>query len=150
VKSEKELSSAIATALYYDNEVLIEEYIQGQEITCSLLDGKLLPILSIKPKSEFFNYSSKYEDGGAEEVVINLSETLYKQVASAAESCWKVFKLKTYARIDMIIRQDEVFLLEINTLPGMTANSLLPKSAQAYGLSFPQLLDEIIELSISK
>ncbi|WP_139905299.1 ATP-grasp domain-containing protein [Clostridium thermarum] len=134
----------------YDNEVIIEKYIEGTEITCSMLDDKLLPVLVIKPKDEFFNYSSKYDNGGAEEVVIELPKHLYEQVSKAAEICWKVFKLKTYARIDMIIRKDEIYLLEINTLPGMTANSLLPKSAAAYGLSFPELLDKIIELSVSK
>lgn len=149
VNTEKDLRCAVINALLYDSEVLIEEYIQGEEITCSLLDGELLPILSIKSKADFFDYSSKYEDGGADEVVINLPDNLFNQVSKAAETCWKVFKLKTYARIDMIIRQNEIFLLEINTLPGMTANSLLPKSAKAYGLNFPKLLDRIIELSIS-
>lgn len=150
VKNREDLSGAVANALLYDREVLIEEYIKGSEITCSLIDGALLPILSIKPKADFFNYSSKYENGGAEEVVINLPENLQEKVTKAAETCWRAFKLKTYARIDMIIRQDEIFLLEINTLPGMTANSLLPKSAKAYGLDFPQLLDKIIELSLCK
>jgi D-alanine-D-alanine ligase len=150
VKNEKELRCAVSEALIYDNEVIVEEYLEGSEITCSLLDGELLPILAIKPKDAFFNYSSKYENGGAEEVVINLPDHLYQQISKAAEICWKVFKLKTYARIDMIIRKDEIYLLEINTLPGMTANSLLPKSAKAHGLSFPELLNKIIELSTNK
>jgi D-alanine--D-alanine ligase (EC 6.3.2.4) len=150
VHSEEELKIAILEALKYDSEVMIEEYVDGMEITCSMLDGKLLPILSIKPKDDFFNYSSKYENGGAEEVIINLPEKLRSKVEEICLKCWSVFKLKTYARIDMIIKKDEIYVLEINTLPGMTANSLLPKSAKAYGLSFPELLDKIIELSLSQ
>ena len=148
VKSEEELRKAVLESLIYDNEVLIEEYIKGEEVTCSLLNGNILPVLSIIPKDEFFNFSSKYDNGGAEEIVVSLPEDVYKEVTRISEICWNTFKLKTYARIDMIIKQGKIYVLEINTLPGLTPNSLFPKSAQAYGLSFTKLLDEIIKYSL--
>jgi D-alanine-D-alanine ligase len=147
VRDEKALKSAVEEALKYDKEVIIEEYIDGNEITCCLLNGELLPVLSIKPKGEFFNYSSKYEDGGAEEIIVTLPEEINNQVAHISTACWKLFKLKAYGRIDMIIKEDKVYVLEINTLPGMTANSLFPRSAKGYDLTFSELLDKIIEYS---
>lgn len=149
VNHKEELKEAVKEALKYDEEVMIEEYIKGEEITCCMLNGKVLPILSIKTKEEFFNYSSKYDDNGAEENVIELPETLKSKVEEICIKCWESFKLRVYGRIDMIIKDGEVYVLEINTLPGMTKNSLFPKSAKAYGLSFSQLLDKIIESSLN-
>ncbi|WP_315116984.1 D-alanine--D-alanine ligase [uncultured Clostridium sp.] len=150
VYNREELMDAVKEALKYDEEVMVEEYINGEEITCCMLDGELLPILSIKHEKEFFDYSSKYDDGGAEEKPIELSKELYSKVEKACKICWNSFKLSVYARIDMIIREDDVYVLEINTLPGMTKNSLFPKSAKAFGLSFSELLDRIIESSLKK
>jgi D-alanine-D-alanine ligase len=148
VKSEEELRSAVSEALKYDKEVLIEEYLQGEEITCCILNGKLLPILGILPKGEFFNFSSKYDAGGAEEIIVSFPKDITEKIMEITEGCWKVFKLKSYARIDMIIKRGKIYVLEINTLPGMTANSLFPKSAQGCGISFSELLDKIIQYSL--
>lgn len=144
------LNASIEEALKYDEEVMIEEFVKGEEITCCMLDGELLPILSIKTDKEIFDYSSKYDEGGAEETPVNLPEKLYKKVEEACKKSWNSFKLSVYARIDIIIREEEVYVLEINTLPGMTKNSLFPKSAEAHGLSFSKLLDKIIESSLKK
>ncbi|KAJ52933.1 D-alanine-D-alanine ligase [Clostridium tetanomorphum] len=149
VYSKEDLKKAVKEALEYDEEVMIEEYIKGEEITCCMLDREVLPVLSIKTKEEFFNYSSKYDENGAEEKVIKLPDTLQKKVEEICIKCWDNFKLKVYGRIDMIIKNGEVYVLEINTLPGMTKNSLFPKSAAAYGLSFSELLDRIIESSLN-
>ena len=146
--SKEELKDGVKEALKYDDEIIIEEYIKGEEITCCILNGELLPIISINPKSEFFNYSSKYDKGGAEEKIIELPRMLREKVEEICLKCWDTFKLKVYARIDMIIKDDDIYVLEINTLPGMTENSLFPKSAAAYGLSFSQLLDKIVQYSI--
>ncbi|WP_027624303.1 D-alanine--D-alanine ligase [Clostridium lundense] len=149
VNHKEELDKAVKEALKYDEEVMIEEYIKGEEITCCMLNGEVLPILSIKTKEEFFNYSSKYDDNGAEENAIELPEPLQKNVEEICKRCWESFKLRVYGRIDMIIKDGEVYVLEINTLPGMTKNSLFPKSAKAFGLSFSELLDKIIESSLN-
>ena len=146
--SKEQLKEGVKEALKYDNEIMIEEYIKGEEITCCILNGELLPVISIVPKSEFFNYSSKYDKGGAEEKIIQLPKAIGEKVEEISLKCWNTFKLKVYARVDMIIKNGEAYVLEINTLPGMTESSLFPKSAEAYGLSFSQLLDRIIKYSL--
>jgi D-alanine-D-alanine ligase len=148
VKSEDELRNAVEEALKYDSEILIEEYLQGEEITCCILNGKLLPIIGILPKDEFFNFSSKYNAGGAEEIIVSYPKDITDRIMEIVETCWTVFKLKSYARIDIIIKRGKIYVLEINTLPGMTSNSLFPKSAKGCGISFTELLDKIIEYSI--
>lgn len=150
VKKYEELMDAINEAFKFDEEILIEEYIEGEEVTCCMLDGKPLPILSIETNEEFFNYKAKYFEGASEEKVADLSLKSKNQVEEISKKCWKSFKLKVYGRIDMIIRGNDIYVIEINTLPGMTKYSLLPKSAKAYGLSFTELLDKIIELSLKE
>lgn len=144
------LKPAISEALKYDKEVMIEEYIKGDEITCCILNRRMLPVLVIKPKSSFFDFASKYSDGGAEEIVVELNEELHKEVETMALACWDSIKCSVYCRVDMLIRDGEPFVLEINTLPGMTKNSLFPKSAAAAGITFPMLLDNIIESSMKE
>ncbi|MEG0775804.1 D-alanine--D-alanine ligase [Clostridium sp.] len=145
-----ELENIIHKALSYDSDIMIEEYIDGEEITCCVLNGEVLPIISIKANSIFFDYNSKYSKDGAIEKVAILEEEVRKKIEAIAIKCWKVFKLKSYGRIDMIIKNDEIYVLEINTLPGMTKTSLFPKSAAAMGIDFMSLLDKIIEYSIIK
>ena len=148
VRNENDIRNAVIEALKYDDEVMIEKYIKGEEITCCILDGKILPVISIKPKSHFFDYTSKYADGGADEIIIELDSPIKEKVEEAVLKCWKHLKCSVYARVDIIIGEDDIYVLEINTLPGLTRNSLFPKSAKAYGLSFGELLDKIVELSV--
>ncbi len=150
VYDERGIEKAVIEASKIDCEVMIEKYIEGDEITCCMLDGTLLPVISIKPKSHFFDYSSKYDDGGADEIITELSSPLKEVVEFVAIKCWNHLKCSVYSRIDMIISDGIPYVLEINTLPGMTKNSLYPKSAASYGFSFPELLDKIIELSLEK
>lgn len=150
VYNEKEIESAVLEAFKCDDEIMIEKYIKGEEITCCMMDGKLLPIIAIKPRSHFFDYNSKYLDGGADEVIIEIGSPIKEAVENAAIKCWESLKCSVYARIDMIISEGIPYVLEINTLPGMTKNSLFPKSAASYGLSFSELLDTIINLSMKK
>lgn len=148
IKNKEDLKGAVKEALKHDKEVMIEEYIKGEEITCCMLDGELLPILSIKPKKDvFFDYKSKYEDEGAEEVVANLPDHINKKVKEICKKCWESLNLRVYARVDIMIKGKDIYVLEVNTLPGMTKNSLFPKSAKAANISFKKLLDTIIELS---
>lgn len=151
VSGGQDLLSAVQKAFECDQSILIERYIQGQEITCSILNGELLPIIGItSAQAEWFDYSAKYEVGGAEEVVIKLSPEVDERVRAAALTCYQTLKCSVYARIDMLLRGGIPYVLEVNTLPGMTRNSLLPKSALAAGLSFSSLLDRIITCSLEE
>lgn len=149
VRNEHELLPAVQEAESLGESILIEPYIQGSELTCSILDGEALPIIGIQSAhSEWFDYRAKYEIGGAEEKVIQLPPEIEQRVRKAALMSYRQLQCKVYARVDMILRQDVPYVLEVNTLPGMTANSLLPKSAAAAGITFSQLLDRIITSSL--
>jgi len=148
INDREEILSAVEEGLKYDNEVMIEKFIKGDEITCCIMDGKMLPVLAIKPKAGFFDYTSKYTNGGADEYVVQLEEGLHKKVEYMALKSWEALKCSVYARIDMIVKEGEPFILEANTLPGMTKNSLFPQSAASVGISFPKLIDMIIEKSL--
>lgn len=150
VKEASALPTAVEAALAWDDTVMIEQYIEGEEITCAILDGKMLPVISIRSNAEFFDYSSKYDDHGADEQVVQLPLDLHHRVEAAALACYQVLKCSVYARVDMMIREGMPYVLEVNTLPGLTRNSLLPKSAAAAGISFAELLDTIIELSLKE
>ncbi|WP_057761934.1 D-alanine--D-alanine ligase [Cytobacillus praedii] len=148
VYDKETLKPAIAEVFKWDSEVIIEKLITGEEITCSILDGKLLPVISIRHKSEFFDYTSKYNDMTTIEEVVQLPQEIQTSVAFAAMTCYKSLKCSVYARIDMMIKDGIPYVMEVNTLPGMTKNSLLPKSAQGAGIPYHKLLDLIIEHSL--
>lgn len=149
VHHEKELVPAVQEACSWNQAILIEPYIKGTELTCSIVDGEVLPIIGIRSAhSEWFDYKAKYEAGGAEEKVIQLPPVIEQRVREAALTSYRLLQCKVYARVDMILCQDVPYVLEINTLPGMTAGSLLPKSAAAAGMTFTQLLDRIIASSL--
>lgn len=149
VQNEKELLPAVQEACSLDQAILIEPYIKGTELTCSIVDGEVLPIIGIRSAhSEWFDYKAKYEAGGAEEKVIQLPPVIEQRVRKAALASYRLLQCKVYVRVDMILCQDMPYVLEVNTLPGMTTNSLLPKSAAAAGITFTQLLDRIITSSL--
>lgn len=148
VNDKSEIYDAVFEGLKYDSEVMIEKYIKGDEITCCILDGKMLPVLAIKPRASFFDYTSKYADGGAEEYIVELEESLNRLVEDMSIKCYRALKCSVYARVDLIVQEGVPYVLEINTLPGMTKNSLFPKSARGVSMEFPELLDRIIEYSL--
>lgn len=148
VYDQDSLLSSLEDVLKWDSEIVIEKYIKGEEITCSILDGKLLPIISIQHVAEFFDYHAKYDDAATIEEIVELPVTTQKRVAEAAMACYKALKCSVYARVDMIIKDGIPYVMEVNTLPGMTKNSLLPKSAHAAGIPYNKLLDMIIETSL--
>ncbi|MFW2491488.1 D-alanine--D-alanine ligase [Clostridium chromiireducens] len=149
VKEESEIQSCVVEAFKWDSEVMIEKFIKGDEITCPVYGDKMLPVIAIKPKAEFFDFASKYQDGGAEEIVVELEKNLHEEVEKMALETYKALKCEIYSRVDMIITEEGTpYILEVNTLPGMTKNSLIPKSAAALNISFSQLIDMIIEDSI--
>lgn len=144
------LPAAVEAALAWDNSVMIEQYIEGEEITCAIVDGKMLPVISIRANAAFFDYAAKYDDNGADEQIVQLPSELHQRVEAAALTCYNVLKCSVYARVDILIRDGVPYVLEVNTLPGLTRNSLLPKSAAAAGISFAKLLDTIIDLSLKE
>ena len=148
VYDNETLKSAIGEVFKWDSEVIIEKLITGEEITCSILDEKLLPVISIRHQGEFFDYTAKYNDVATIEEVVQLPPEIQNRVSLAAMTCYEVLKCSVYARVDMMIQDGIPYVMEVNTLPGMTKNSLLPKSAQSAGIPYHKLLDLIIEHSL--
>jgi len=149
VKNEDDIEHAVREGLKYDSEVIIEKYIKGEEITSFVLNGEVFPTIILRPKKgEFFDYQSKYEEGGADEIVEILQDDLQSAVNEISKKVWDVLGCKSYSRIDMIVNNGVPYVLEVNTLPGLTSASIIPKSAKAKGIEFSELLDEIIEYSM--
>ncbi|MDY4721683.1 MAG: D-alanine--D-alanine ligase [Clostridium paraputrificum] len=151
IKEEREIENAVKEAFKWDNEVMIEKFIKGDEITCPVMGREMFPVVAIKPHAEFFDYTAKYADGGSDEFVIELEKSLHKEVEKMALDTYRALKCSVYARIDMIITEGGIpYILEVNTLPGMTKASLFPKSAAGRGIDFSGLIDLIIENSIKE
>lgn len=151
VNNMQELRSAVEKAFDADGSILIEGFTAGQEITCSILGGTMLPVIGINAVgADWFDYNSKYEQGGADERVIQLPAEILERVQAAALTCYRALKCSVYARVDMLLKDGIPYVLEVNTLPGMTETSLLPQSALAAGFTFSGLLDEIIAGSLKE
>ncbi len=148
-----ELIENVEEALTVDHEIMVEQYIKGDEITVPIVDGKTWPTLLIKASEGFFDYTAKYKDpsqGGASEEVTELEENLQKEVNDLTVRTYNALKCSVYGRVDLLVSDGKPYVLEINTLPGMTATSLIPKSAKALGMDYPELLDLIISLSVKQ
>jgi len=149
-----ELAEGIETAFQHDNDVIVEQYVTGREITVGVIGNdelSALPLVEIIPGSEhpFFNYQAKYQSGASQEICpANLAPELTKMAQDYAIKAHKSLKLRGYSRTDMIVNEQGIFLLETNTIPGMTPTSLLPQAAAAAGLSFKALLDKLLELAL--
>ena len=148
VFNREQLKKSIKEAFKFDSQVLIEKYLNGTEYTIPVLNGEALPILSIKARGWFFDYTSKYTKDGAIEIIADLPCNLQDEIKKIAEECWRIFDCKAYMRVDIIVSEGVPYVLELNTLPGMTKNSLFPKSAQAVNMSYSALLDNIIKYSL--
>ncbi|MDY4560941.1 MAG: D-alanine--D-alanine ligase [Peptostreptococcus porci] len=150
VKNKEDVENAVREGLKYDEIVMIEKYVKGVEYTSFVLNGEIYPTIKITSDQEFFNYEAKYSTtNGAKEVVVELPKELDEKVLSTSSKCWNTYNCKGYVRVDYIITDDgDVYLLELNTLPGMTETSLIPKSAAARGISYSDLLDKLIETSM--
>lgn len=154
-RNEEELAQGLAKAFAFDSEVMVEEYVRGREITVGVLGNKeitALPIVEIIPGEEFafFDYQAKYQPGASREVCpADLPPEVTAKAQEIALAAHRVLQLKGYSRTDMIVAGDSIYVLETNTIPGMTPTSLLPQAAAAHGLSFPALLDRLIELALA-
>lgn len=154
IGDQEHLEDAIKAAFDFDDEVLLEEYIKGEEIAVSVLDGYrkkkhfALPPTHILPSEVFgfFSYDAKYLPGASREITpASLSRNLTNKVREAALKAHAALGCRGYSRTDMIVKDNIVYVLETNTLPGLTDTSLLPQQAEAAGLSFSKLLDLILE-----
>jgi D-alanine-D-alanine ligase len=150
------LKAALELAAKYDHLVLVEKYLEGTEITGAVL-GNLnpepLPLVEIIPGDQytFFDYEAKYKPGATEEICpARLSEQLTKKAQDYALRAHQALKCRGYSRTDMIVSNDEAYILETNTIPDMTATSLYPQAAAAAGIGFADLLDRLIELALEK
>jgi D-alanine-D-alanine ligase len=151
VKKPGELAVAVTEAFKYDDEVMIEEFIPGRELTVGVLGDEALPVGEIKPKHEIYDYECKYTKGMAEEEFpAKLSPAETAEVQRLALAAFRALKLRGYARIDFRMNPDGVFYcLEANTLPGMTELSLIPQAAAASGIPFPELCERIVEIALA-
>jgi len=156
VGKPQELRPALELARGYDRVVLVEEFLRGVEITGAVLGNRnpqALPLVEIVPGEQygFFTYEAKYTPGATREICpARLSEALTRKAQDYAVRAHKALKCRGYSRTDMIAGDDEVYILETNTIPGMTATSLFPQAAAAAGISFSQLLDRLIELALER
>jgi len=156
-KTEEELKNSIDKALELGDEVLLEQFIKGRELTVAVMGNKspkALPVTEIIPKiSGFYDYKAKYQDGGSEHVCpAQISDDIYKKVQRYAVKVFKAIGCRDLARADFIFSENDgkLYFLEINTIPGMTATSLAPESAKAAGMEFSDFLDKLISGAIKR
>ena len=146
VHDRAELDAGLADALQHDDLILIEDFVQGDEVTVSVLNGKPLPIIKIVPKSGFYDYESKYTPGQTEYLLpAPLELVLYNKLQEVSVAACQVLSCRGAARVDFMVREREFFCLEVNTIPGMTETSLLPKAAAEAGVHFSELVMQILE-----
>jgi D-alanine-D-alanine ligase len=156
VKKDSDMDRAIQDAFTHDDTLIVETYIKGLELTCGVLgndDPKALPVIEIIPGQghEYFDFDAKYVAGETEEICpARIDDDLTRRVQALAVAAHQALFLKGYSRTDMILAGKDLFVLETNTIPGMTATSLYPQSAAAAGYSFSRLLDTLIQLAIEE
>ncbi|MBR2257678.1 MAG: D-alanine--D-alanine ligase [Blautia sp.] len=152
VHDQQAYERAVQQAFLYEDELVLEQYIKGDEYTVAVVDGTAYPIVQIKPKQGFYDYHNKYEPGSTEEICpAPLSEEDTKRMQEIALDAWRALSLDAYARFDfMMDAEGNMFCLEANTLPGMTPTSLIPQEAQALGIDYPSLCEELIRVSLKR
>lgn len=154
VNDFSELDNAVNNIVKkYNDDVIAEKFIKGREITCCVFEDsdeiKVLAVLEVNKKGEIFDYNDKYENG-ISSALSNMPLFMQDMVKVISEKTFKLLKCKDYACIDMIIQEEQIYVIEVNTLPGLTANSLLPMACRSYGLTFGNFLDKVIKKNIQK
>lgn len=152
VNTEKEYEEAIENSFRYEEEIVIEPYIKSREFSVGIIDGKALPVIEIIPKSGFFDYANKYQAGATEEICpAPIDDAIAEKMQRATELAFKSLKLDIYSRADFLLdEKGDIYCLEVNTLPGMTATSLLPQEAKAAGIEYGELCELIIKKSLER
>lgn len=152
VRDRDQLPPALKKAFKYGPRVLVDEYLSGVEVSCGVLGSNkpfALPVIEIVPKNDFFDYEAKYTPGMSKEIVpARISAALTKLVQKLALEVYQAINCRGFGRVDMIISQEKPFVLEINTIPGLTPTSLLPQEASAVGISFSRLIEKIIDFAL--
>ena len=154
VKKENEIEKAIEKALEHDNEVLIEQFIDGIELSCGVIWNnnkvKALPITEIVSKNEFFDFEAKYQGLSEEITPARINSELSTNIQKTTEEVYKKMNLRGICRIDFIVMNNIPYIIEINTIPGLSEESILPKQAKEAGFSLSELFDICIENTINK
>ena len=152
VKNEAELATAIEIAYKEDNEIIIESFLDGTEVSVGVINfrGKttVLPITEIVSENDFFDYEAKYLGKSQEITPARISEEMTKKVGEIAKRAYEILKMKGFSRSEFIIVNNEPFMLEMNTIPGLTAESLIPQQAKVEGISLEDLFTNAIELAL--
>jgi len=145
VKKKDQIKEAISHAYKYDKKVIVEKYIIGQEITVGIIDDMMLPIVEVRPKKGFYDFESKYTSGMTEYLVpARISKSIEKKAYKIARKVYGLFELSGCARIDMLIDDGIPYVIDINTSPGMTETSLVPKAWGHLGKTFDELIEKIL------
>ena len=150
-KAQKESELALAEAFSYENEVVVEQFVQGREFSVAVVDGKAYPVIEIAPLEGFYDYKNKYQPGSTIETCpADLSPELTAEMQRYAEMAYEALGMRSYARMDFMMDASDhsIYCLEANTLPGMTPTSLLPQEAAVIGMSFEDLCEKLIEVSL--
>ena len=152
VNTEEEFTQGLQDGFSYEEKLVIEEYVKGREFSVGVVEGKAYPVIEIAPLVGFYDYKNKYQAGSTIETCpADLSEELTKKMQRIAEMGYQVLRLENYARLDFMMDESHnMYCLEANTLPGMTPTSLLPQEAAALGMSFEDLCDKLVTVSINK
>ena len=146
LKDKKDYQAAVKEAFKYDNKVLCEEFIEGKELTIPVMEGEAFPPIWIRPKKGFYNYENKYTAGMTEYLLdTGLSASRLKSLKKLAVQVYNACGCRSMARIDFIATDRKFYVIEVNTVPGMTATSLVPKSASKLGISFEEIVKRIAE-----
>ena len=150
VNTEAEYAEALDKSFRYEDEVVIEECIRGREFACGVIDGEALPPIEIIPKTGFFDYANKYQaDATLEVCPADIPEEIDRRMRDLTVRAFHALKLNVYSRADFLLdEKGNLYCLEMNTLPGMTAASLLPKEAKAMGIEYGDLCELIIKKSL--
>lgn len=152
VADRGDLPRAIAEAHRYGEDVLVEEFVRGRELTVSILNGLPLPVVEIRPKKDFFDYEAKYHKGLTDYIVpASLEERLAGRIQADALKAYRALGCRHLSRVDVILKDERTpYVLEVNTIPGMTETSLLPKAAAAAGMNFVQLCRSLVEMACAE
>lgn len=154
VKESSDLLAAIERAYQEDDEIIIESYLKGTEVSVGVINFKgnvtVLPITEIVSENEFFDYEAKYQGKSSEITPARLDEETKEKIERAAEKIYRILKMEGFSRSEFILVNGEPFLLEMNTVPGLTQESILPQQAREAGITLPELFDNAIQLALSK
>lgn len=148
--NRRDIGKAIKKAFRHDQEVMLEEYIKGKEVTVGIVGNEILPVIEIRPKNAFYTYEAKYIKGLTDFIIpARLPKKVYSQVQMIALAAYHALGCRHFARVDIIVsKENKPYLLEVNTIPGMTVTSLLPQAAAKKGMAFDDLVLKILKLAL--